>query len=513
MNKIIVIAIYIFIITLPSVSFCEDIYVSQNAQGSDNGANCSNTHSTAWFDTSGNWANPKVSGKIGPGDTVHLCGTITTSLQVHASGLSGNPITILFEPGAKISEGTCASGGCFSTNGQTYLIVDGGTDGTIEATNNGTGLGVTPSVGINAMQCSNCEIKNLNIINMYVRTSDTDTLSALSPNDASSINAIDFSGSNISIHDNVIHDVGWALRDVYTSTDDNVRIYSNDISRCGHALAIAASDGSVTNGSFYYYDNYVHDFGNWDSPGCSVAHTSAIHAYGINGSKITGTLWIYDNKFEGSGSCMTADIYLEGNAGSAWTDNTGSAKIFNNYMTASGYVTGLVQPYNGTNIEIYNNTIIGNGESSTICLEFGGTSTDVTVENNFIGNCGFLISAYAGEAVDPGLNINYNVYADCSGYNCFWVGSTDTGSFSAYRSRYPNFDMNSIDSTASSGGLLNGVPQSGSPVIDSGNNLTGLRYDPLDRDISGQVRPQSTPWCVGAYEFRSVLPPTDLAAY
>lgn len=488
---------------MPLSCFAEDIYISQSSQGADTGTDCLNAHSVSWFNTSGNWGTG--AGKINAGDTAHLCGTINTSLTVQGSGSAGSPITIVFENGAKISEASCGNG-CLKTNNNVYLIIDGGTNGIVEATNMGTGKAQTQSTAIDAMQCGNCEIKNLHIHDMYVRTSSTDLLGG---GDASSYDAIRFSGSNFLFHNNTIHDVGWAIRNMYAVNDTNVRVYNNDISNCAHTYALAATGGVVTSGSFYYYGNYVHDFANWDATGCTVAHTSAIHAYGIGGSKITGTLWIYDNRFVGTGSCMTANIFLEGGT-DAWTDSTGSAKIFNNYITATGYVTGLVQPSNGNNHEIYNNTIIGNGDSNTMCLNIRAPSTNVTIKNNAIGNCGFLMNAYANQAIDPGLTIDYNQYFNCSSYNCFWVGTTSTGSFSSYRSAKPSYDPHSLNNTASAtGGLSNGIPQAGAPVINAGVNLTSIGISALNSDINGQPRPITGSWSIGAYHpvFKLPLPP------
>jgi hypothetical protein len=506
MRKLSALLVLVVIVGIPALCLAEDIYVSQASAGGDTGADCGNAHSVAWFNTLANWGSEV--GKIGGGDTVRLCGTITSSLVVQTSGSAGNPITIRFQDGARLTQASCGVG-CLQTNGKTYVVIDGGTNGTIEATNMGTGKAKTQSTAINAMSCSNCEVKNVHIHDMYVRTSNTDVTGV----DATIFDAIRFSGSNVSVHDNTIHDVGWAIRNIYATNDTNVRVYNNDISKCAHTYALAASGGVTTAGSFYYYGNYVHDFANWDSSGCAVAHTSAIHAYGIGGSKITGTLWIYNNRFVGTGSCMTADIFLEGGT-DAWTDASGTAKIFNNYITATGYVTGLVQPNKGTNHEIYNNTIIGDGGSSTICLIVGGTSTNVKVMNNFIGSCAFLMNVYATQTVDPGLVLDYNVFSNCSGYNCFWVGSTATGSFATYRTKFPGFDAHSKDSTSTTGGLINGLPQPGSPVIDAGFNLTSLGISALAQDIAGKNRPLTSPWTIGAYNATTaVTAPVNLHAY
>jgi hypothetical protein len=71
----------------------EDFYVSQVATG--DGRSCSSTLSVSWFNTASSWANPKQPLKIGPGDTVYLCGTITGTLTFQGSGSdTGGVVTV-----------------------------------------------------------------------------------------------------------------------------------------------------------------------------------------------------------------------------------------------------------------------------------------------------------------------------------------------------------------------------------------------------------------------------------
>ena len=79
-----------------------NVYITQDGGG--NGVCSSNVHNPAWFNNSANWGNS--SSQIGPGTTVHLCGTFNAPagansyLRFQGSGTSGNPITLLFETGA-----------------------------------------------------------------------------------------------------------------------------------------------------------------------------------------------------------------------------------------------------------------------------------------------------------------------------------------------------------------------------------------------------------------------------
>ncbi len=159
-------------VLLPWSLSAKDIYVSQNGGGI--------TNPVAWLSAGSNWNGTAIA----PGDVVHLYGTLTNSIVIGASGGGslGNPITILFESGAKLSKPTW---GQYSSYGSTKailsdaaiysaqyihdLVIDGGTDGLIECTSNGGGGTFTNNcVGINFYTGSNIEIKNLTIRNLCV---------------------------------------------------------------------------------------------------------------------------------------------------------------------------------------------------------------------------------------------------------------------------------------------------------------------------------------------------------
>ena len=165
-----------FVILAASFSAASDIYIAQNATGGNTGADCADAHAASWFNSSSNWGSS--AGKIGPGTTVHLCGTFTAPagssgyLTFQASGTSGNPITLLFESGAVLTA-TYWSGPVISVGANNYVTINGGTNGIIQATANGTnmanhqdnGAGVDcGSVNI----CSDILVENLTIANLYV---------------------------------------------------------------------------------------------------------------------------------------------------------------------------------------------------------------------------------------------------------------------------------------------------------------------------------------------------------
>jgi hypothetical protein len=76
----------------PVLASAANFFLSQSGGGA--GTSCASPSAISFFNTAGNWANPKQVGKIGPGDTVFLCGTITSSLTLQNSGSSGSPVTV-----------------------------------------------------------------------------------------------------------------------------------------------------------------------------------------------------------------------------------------------------------------------------------------------------------------------------------------------------------------------------------------------------------------------------------
>src|ERR1039458_4941485 len=116
-----------------------NIYVAQTAQDGNTGADAADAYSLAWLNTSGNWG--AGAGQVGPGTTVHLLGTLTNTLTAYASGTAGNPITIYFELNAKFSAPTLPSfSQWINIVGLSNIVIDGGVNGVIQLTDNGTVL-------------------------------------------------------------------------------------------------------------------------------------------------------------------------------------------------------------------------------------------------------------------------------------------------------------------------------------------------------------------------------------
>lgn len=485
------------------------IYVSQNAVGAGSGASCSDAQSASWFNNSANWGSG--TSQIAPGTTVHLCGTFTSSLTAQGNGTSSAPIVIVFESGAKISVPYCQGTACLNVRNRSWITIDGGANGIIENTANGTNFSNkvnTPAVDVSGG--SNIEVKNLLIRNIYVHTGNTDSAAGF-PNGCVIFN----NTNNVSIHDLVAHDAHWCL----TGGGSNINIYNNDISHVDHAVTFGNQTSGTTYSNINIYNNHFHDFANWDVGDINnhPYHHDAIQLWGLdssgNASSSNGqvtNLKIYNNLMDGdSGDWVTGWIYL--------MDSVNNAYVFNNVIvaTAGRNIYGLIRidATTGDNaqgpISVLNNTIIGNN-SGGYCV-WGTFQNSFSVANNVITGCETLIKIDNSTIAANGLN--NNIYKGVGGSQTFSLGSNSTGSISTWQGLTHQDAASKLVTSISLDG--NGVPQTGSPVIGAGANLSSTGVAALKSDKSGTLRASTGAWDAGAYVFGSVSrpePPTDLTA-
>jgi hypothetical protein len=512
-----------------------DIYIAQTAAGANNGADCADAYAVTWFNNSANWGTK--AGQIVPGTTVHLCGTFTgsaggTMLVAQGSGASGNPITLLFESGAQFTAPYwSANGGAINSNGKNYITINGGTNGIIQNTANGDKLANQQiSTLIYATGCSNCTVENLTLANDYVAVQNQSTLGGT----MTQMNAIVFSGSNWVISGNIVHDCGWCLYNNYGNGDANIQIYNNEIYNWDHAYMLATAAASSLNG-FYFHDNNIHDNVNFETPSC-IYHLDGIHFFGTNGSSMD-QIYVYNNWWHGalSGACSSGFLFAESTASSTpahilnsyWWNNVFDATGADG-MNPNGWV-GIFS--SSASITFINNTLLYNNTSDgTNCYNIG-SANNLTFQDNTVNGCTYAVNLGSLTGANA---INYNFYGDaCNGSNnCFIWNGAFKGSFSAWKAACA-CDGGSLTSTYSGAKLnSNGAPQSGSPVINMGTNLSSDAYGNLGslaNDTSqGNIRtPLPRPsgscsqqgsnncWDVGAYQYASsapLNPPTDLTS-
>lgn len=465
-----------------------DVYITPD--GNTTG-NCStNPHSLAWFNSSANWGTGST--QIGPSTVAHLCGTFTGGansnlLSAHGNGTSGHPIIILFEPGAILQAPYFAYSGGINIDNRSFIIIDGGTNGLVQNTANGSSLGNKQnSVGVSANSCNNCEIRNLTIANIYVHVPPENSI------DQTLVQAIQMSGSNWLVHDNIIHDCGWCVRNFYNNGDTNVKVYNNNIYSMDHGYTPAGS-GNISASNFFFYNNHVHDYKSWDTNSNSYHH-DGLHAFGVGGANLTN-LQIYDNLFDGNtGANFTSHIYVERPDSSPSETNP---LVFNNVIDGSaepGGNFGLLAIGAVSGAQVYNNTIVGPNNNGAYCVLLVGGAP--TIKNNVLSGCWAAVFFYSPA---PSTIFNYNTYANqgsCGiGYSTSAVCFNSISSWRSFTGQEANGQL-----VASAG--LDGTfhPTSGSAVIVKGTNLSSLGVAALQLDKAGAVRILSGAWDSGAYQ-------------
>lgn len=165
----------IILILLAMPAFATDYYYASASAGGNNGTSCANAY--AYNDVSNGW---NVAGKQGSDITSHVCGTITFSAgaaavwAVSTSGTSGHPYTLKFETGA-VLQAPYFGNQALQCIGKSYVTIDGGTNGVIKNTDNGTaslGYGNSHSSVLESSDCDHFTLQNLTLGPVYVHAAD-----------------------------------------------------------------------------------------------------------------------------------------------------------------------------------------------------------------------------------------------------------------------------------------------------------------------------------------------------
>ena len=486
-------------------SYAEDIYYAQVRSGDSTGSSCTNAKAI----TALTWGTEV--GSIKARDTLHLCGVFTGSagnnlIKVGASGTSGNVITIKFETGAVLSAPYWSTTmGAIYVDGNSYITIDGGTNGVVTNTANGTGKTYqAESYGIHMGNGSNNIVKNLTISDIYVRTP------YVSGSTGFDSEGIKFTGGNNNIATkNTIKNVKAGITYAFSSDSSNLEFSYNTFSGSDVGIIVASGPNATLTTVNIHNNDFAGEAQLWDSPGNEMHH-NAIHMWAqASNSRITGVN-IYSNYAHGT---MGADqAYYKSTGGTHITslfypeEIGGTVNIYNNLLVLN---TGgaLNQPMNsfifckantGQVCRIYNNTIVsapGFG-SAFDAQNVSGTSVH-EAKNNLFYNVAYPIYTPSG--------IN-TVVAD---YNLYY-GATNWGihdSWAIWRAAGQDaHSSNGVDPKLSS----NFVPRVGSIAIDKGVSLSSY----FTTDYSGISRPQGLAWDIGAYEYGYINkipnPPTDI---
>ena len=517
--KILPIVIFVATDTVQALASSANVYIAQSVGGSGNGSSCANALAYGFFNTASNWGSG--ASQIGPGTTVHICGTIagstgTNGLTTQGDGASGSPVTILFESGASMQ---APSWGTFSTNPtggaitvlNQYITVDLGTNGNIEDTLNGTS-GNTGCPG------GTCTLKNVSA-GIYIGASYvtiqgeggnigpmfTRTACSSAAGDASTYDVFIDGGagalSNITVNGITGHDAqGGITATVGGSGISNLTFENNTLYHGSAGIVVAAGGGAgtasnttVSNNNIY--DNYVY----WDP--IDDTHLNGIFIFAaasgthltnvtVNGNYIHGDFG--GATCGGSGSHTTAFIYLETTGGGAASGEV----VYNNVLVSGNNddpADGMLSigDENTTGTQVYNNTFVGANDGSGYCAILTGT---FTWKNNLCD--GLTYAVYAnGSGRSQITAADYNLYYNNS--TGWRLGSTIYSTFSAWQAL--GHDTHGLDSMPNISASY--APQSTSPAIGAASNLISLGITALLSDRAGLPRPTSGAWTSGAYNY------------
>ena len=553
---------FIAVFGLAGVSFAasaSNIYVTQN--GSPAGNCKSNVQSAAWLNSPANWGSGAT--QVGPGTTVLLCGTFTSSVQggnaitVQGSGNASAPITILFDANVQMNStgwwGTynadaCANcTGAITVNNVNYITIDGG-GGIIQNLLNGTPgnscaggpctqqSGSKGSLGIH-LAGDNLIVRNLTIQNIY-SNAGSDSSASDTGGSATADIRVDGAPTNLQIYGNILNDARAGIWGGFNgSTGANgcpssgICIYNNKLSdHPWQMLLNSAGKNNVVN----VYNNEIGDIGdvpgwlNWQYP-TSTYHQDGIFLWGTSGEVVTANIYnnyIHGDLGQGSPSGM---IYCT-NDGSGG-DGTGcNPTAFNNVIVGTGsaatndqmIAVGLASG-DTISVTLYNNTLVGGAYSLEIYNGQGGVFP-LVIKNNvfFPGSAGsprYYFHQENSGSVYSAVTASNNVYYN--GNNEAWdYQGTTYNSLSTWQGAC-KCDT-SLTMVGNPNLSSNYVPQSGSPATGLGANLTALGMSQLDVAYNGITRSPSgacTPgvagcWDAGANMFGAnpPSPPTGLAA-
>jgi hypothetical protein len=490
-----------------------DIYLSQNGSGAANGGGCGDARAASWFNSGSSWGSGGT--QIGAGTIVHLCGTITgnagaTGLTFQGGGVSGQPIVLLFEPGARLSSPQWSA--AISSNNKSYITIDGGSNGIIENTMAGSSgapcsggtcsLRDVTSDGISITGGSNIEVKNLTVQNIYIHRGTS--------GDGGEAKAINFHASlspqsNILVHDNSVHDAQAAIFFGF-NTLSNVQVYDNTTyNHCWGIAFLDNNNGSNATG-IQVYGNDVSGFVNWAGPsgGDNGFHMDGVFFAATNSSTSFTNSSIYNNYLHGAmTNPATGHIYLTGSGGGMRGN-----KIYNNLIVAPPNAIGhsgpdeeglIVLGFGSQATSVYNNTFVS--QTPGIDIRDAGTTVAAIKNNIFSGDSSGPMFTAILNKTRTNLNglVNNNDYYNLASLHMFEAGDGTSvyGSLSAWQSACgcdsqsvygnPNFD--------SSYHL-----QSGSAAINLGAVLNSLSILSLNLDKAANPRPSSGSWDSGAFQ-------------
>lgn len=492
MNRVVNLIIALVFFCLYGFLRADDIYISQSGNGEM-------TNSVEWLNNSTNWG--VGVGKISPGDIVHITGVITNNIIIGGSGNETQRITIYFEKGAKMSSpywliGPASyDGGAITIYRKNYITIDGGIDGTIEGTNNGSGMLYSAwSEAINATSASFLTIQNLRIENLYVREYSTNIvgLAAIQNTAKTGSQFSDFVVTNCTIHDTAV-----GIEADYSTGCSNYTFVNNTIYRVNCGIKVADRNINSSISKVRIAGNTISKLSNWDGADAAsrnAYHHECVYCYCESGGSFSN-LTINNNRFgpdysNTTPNGSTAGLFLSGDG------LRGQIYLYNNIFLeeTNSPANGSIYIWTGMNSDVYvlNNTFIGYGAGIAIGYN-GSKSGRFSIKNN-IGTRKNYINIFL--RADSIFDIDYNLGYDLVSAEEYSYSTTSSSSFKTFSQwQSLGFDLHGSIANPLFAADYSLLP--GSPAIGVGTNLSSI----FTTDILGN--PRGSSWDIGAYQYVS----------
>lgn len=319
------------------------VYLAQSEAGTADGADCADAYAYSFFNTSANWGSGTT--QIGPGTTVHLCGTITSPLTFRGSGASGSPVVL---------DGTGATMSAYINVGTQYWTIQNCTWSTSYGTNSATQAVIQTSNGAAFGTIQNNHIDVINSSQVIFFHGTTHDITVLN-------NYLKVSTPNGAGFDTDVIDTEGAY---------NVMVQGNYI-----AMNIGAADAS-----------------------CGGCHDDLTQVWGSVGPTYNWT-FRYNYFVQESSSSITNNLSLMmleqiGNTPGYWDVYSNVFQCVSGGNSGNGIV--FDSNYSGMTAHIYNNTIVQNSGACNNLFNLSGAGS-FNLENNIIYN------SSAGNALTGGV--------------------------------------------------------------------------------------------------------------
>ena len=555
LRYILIVILYILVYIPIAQGQAANVYITPTGTSTGGCPTGANTHNLAFFNTAGNWGTGAA--QIGPGTIVLACGTFTSAAGVsafvfQAGGTSLSPITLLFDTGAIVQAPYFPLAGGININSQSNVVVDGGTNGIIRNTANGS-----PSLGFANQQDSylvasnnggnsNVTIKHLQMLNAYVHA-PTQCLTAYTncqPYGSSGTNPNDdnngFTTSGINLRGvtnvtvgpgNVFNNCSLCFQFSWDGGESNIVATGNTWTNYNQAMQWGPSNTGGRNVTNITIDhNVAIPTRVWDATS-NAFHHNFFHIFTDCGTapqaSILGTLLFYDNSVRGDMGFHSTSLgmYIEVNNGCGAVGFSAPWYTFNNILektnTDSPGTTGMLATFAPNNGFVLNSTFWDHGSlpaQPMVMFNMGGTGW--TVKNTiFYSGAGFY---QANNNTTNPETADFNMYfSNPAGAQWTWApGSggftTNFGTISP-ASGWRGFCQCDGNSKNGVDPVFNTTTLAATGPVVFGANLTSMGIAALNQDYLGQPRPTSGAWTLGAINLGTTPPvkpnpPTNVLA-